>query len=219
MPFTNREEAALLLAQRLAAYRGKKPLILAIPRGAVPMGAIIAEALEGDLDVVLVRKLGAPDNPEFAVGAVDESGRILVEPYAQRMGVSEQYLQKEAARQLKVIKRRRAQYNPVHHNFNPAGRLVIVVDDGAATGSTLGMALRFLREQRPQRLVAAVGVAPPEVAMQLTTLADEVLCLETPDPFYAVGNFYTDFGEVTDDDVIEILSKSQRAREKHREKS
>ncbi|MCL5980598.1 phosphoribosyltransferase [Acidithiobacillus sulfuriphilus] len=219
MSFANREEAALQLARRLAPYRGKKPLILAIPRGAVPMGRIIADALEGDLDVVLVRKLGAPNNPEFAVGAVDEGGKILVEPYARRMGISDAYLQEEAARQLAVMKRRRAQYTPVHHPFDPAGRLVIVVDDGVATGATLSAALRFLRERRPLRLVAAVGVAPPEVAAQLTTLADEVLCLETPDPFYAVGAFYADFGEVTDDDVIAILRESQGAPEKPGEKS
>ncbi len=213
MSFANREEAALQLARRLASYRGQKPLILAIPRGAVPMGRIIADALEGDLDVVLVRKLGAPNNPEFAVGAVDEEGQILVEPYARRLGISDAYIQEEAARQLAVMKRRRAQYTPVHHPFDPAGRRVIVVDDGVATGATLSAALRFLRKRRPQRLVAAVGVAPPEVAAQLTTLADEVLCLETPDPFYAVGAFYADFGEVTDDDVIAILRESQGAPE------
>lgn len=219
MSFANREEAALQLARRLAPYRGQKPLILAIPRGALPMGRIIADALEGDLDVVLVRKLGAPNNPEFAVGAVDEGGKILVEPYARRMGISDAYIQEEAARQLAVMKRRRAQYTPVHHPFDPAGRLVIVVDDGVATGATLSAALRFLRERRPQRLVAAVGVAPPEVAAQLRTLADEVLCLETPDPFYAVGAFYADFREVSDDEVIAILRESQGAPEKPGEKS
>ncbi|MBU2717881.1 phosphoribosyl transferase, partial [Acidithiobacillus ferridurans] len=142
--YANREAAAELLARSLTAYDGKDPLVLAIPRGALPMGRIIANALHGDLDVVLVRKIGAPGNPEYAVGAVDESGRVWMDPIAGRLGIGEQYIRDEATRQLEVIKARRAQYTPIHPAIDPRGRVVIVVDDGVATGATLGAALRLL---------------------------------------------------------------------------
>ncbi|WP_308389134.1 phosphoribosyltransferase family protein [Acidithiobacillus sp. AMEEHan] len=210
MPFANREAAARELSRRLDSYRGTNPLVLAIPRGAVPMGRIIADALEGDLDVVLVRKIGAPENPEFAVGAVDENGTILIEPYAKNMGISRAYLQNEAGRQLALIQKRRAQYALVHDRYPTAGRIVIVVDDGAATGATLSAALRLLRKQQPARLIAAVGVAPQDVVAQLATLADEVLCLETPSHFDAVGTYYKDFREITDDEVVAIMEGSSK---------
>ncbi|MFA5730684.1 MAG: phosphoribosyltransferase family protein [Acidithiobacillus sp.] len=206
--YANREAAAELLLRSLAAYDGKDPLVLAIPRGALPMGRIIANALHGDLDVVLVRKIGAPGNPEYAVGAVDESGRVWMDPIAGRLGIGEQYIRDEAARQLEVIKARRAQYTPIHPAIDPRGRIVIVVDDGVATGATLGAALRLLRQQRPARLIAAFAVAPPDTIARLHPLADDLVYLSAPEPFHAVGEFFTDFREVKDEEVLEILRKT-----------
>ena len=206
--YANREAAAELLARSLTAYDGKDPLVLAIPRGALPMGRIIANALHGDLDVVLVRKIGAPGNPEYAVGAVDESGRVWMDPIAGRLGIGEQYIRDEAARQLEVIKARRAQYTPIHPAIDPRGRIVIVVDDGVATGATLGAALRLLRQQRPARLIAAFAVAPPDTIARLHPLADDLVYLSAPEPFHAVGEFFTDFREVKDEEVLEILRKA-----------
>ena len=206
--FANREAAAELLARSLAAYDGKHPLVLAIPRGALPMGRIIANALHGDLDVVLVRKIGAPDNPEYAIGAVDEDGRIWTDPIVSRLGIDGQYIRDEAARQLKVIKARRVQYTPIHPAIDPQGRIVIVVDDGVATGATLGTALRLLRQQRPARLIAAFAVAPPDTIARLRPLADDLVYLSAPEPFRAVGEFFTDFREVKDDEVLQILRET-----------
>lgn len=201
--FDDRDDAARQLVTRLAHLRRQHPLILAVPRGAVPMGVILAKALEGDLDLILVRKLGAPGNPEFAIGAVDEAGHVTLNPdVADHLDAA--YLAKETARQLAVIRRRRAQYGGAR--LDPAGRLVVVVDDGVATGATLIAALDALRARRPARLVVAVGVAPPDALARLRAHADEVFCLQAPEDFSAVGQFYRDFGQVADDEVAALLS-------------
>lgn len=207
MPFRNRDHAARLLADRLAEYRGRHPLVLAIPRGAAPMAAIIADALGGEPDVVLVRKLGAPGQPELAIGAVDEAGRVSLVHTAKDLGVSEAYLTREVEAQTKAIRARRALYTPVHPPIDPAGRVVIVVDDGIATGATMLAALAAVRAQRPATLVAAMGVAPSDALPRISDLADRVTCLETPEVMFAVGEFYREFSSVTDDAVIETLQR------------
>lgn len=206
--FYDREEAALKLAEKLRDYHDKNPLILAIPRGSVFMAKIIAEKLGGDYDVVLVRKLRAPLYGELAIGSVDESGWTYVADHAASVGADSEYIEAERQTQLDTIYKRRAQYTPVHHPINPAGRIVIVIDDGLATGSTMISALHGLRNKKPAKLICAVPVAPPDTLKKVAELADEVVCLATPDNFQAVGQFYQYFPQVDDDEVIKVLQSS-----------
>lgn len=203
--FRDRDEAASRLAEKLKTYQGKNPLILAIPRGAVPMARIIADKLGGEFDVVLVRKLRAPYQPELAIGSIDESGWTYIAPFAAAMGVDEDYIAAEKQAQMDTLRKRRAQYTPIRPPIDPAGRIVIVIDDGLATGATMISALHGLRARKPARLICAVPVAPPDTLEKVRQMADEVVCLEAPEFFQAVGQFYRHFSQVEDEEVIALL--------------
>jgi predicted phosphoribosyltransferase len=209
MRFKNRDEAARQLAERLIAYNGQNPLVLGVPRGAVPMARIIADALGGDLDVVLVRKLRAPGQPELAIGAVDEAGTVLKGRYFNM--ADQAYLDAEIRTQREVIRARRELYTRAQNAIDPAGRIVVIVDDGIATGSSMLSAIRSIRARGPQKLVVAIAVAPAQSVAAIRAEADELVCLHIPEDFYAVGQCFEDFSEVTDDMVVTALTRPARA--------
>lgn len=205
MYFADRLDAAEQLAKALHGYRHRHPLVLAIPRGAVPMGWLLAQRLEGELDIVLVRKLGAPGSPEVAIGSIDESGCIYLAPHARAAGVDASYLKEVRLHELALLKQRRASYTPGRATVDPASRVVIVIDDGLATGSTMVAALHAVRAHKPATLVCAVPVASPDSLELVRQYADEVVCLHAPEDFDAVGRFYRSFGQIEDEEVIRLL--------------
>ena len=208
MLFRDRNHAAAELAAALGRYRGKKPLVVGIPRGGVVLAAAIARELGGDLDVVLVHKLRHPRSPEVAVGAVDETGQVYLNEAARgAREVSRRYLEDETARQGVALQARRNVYSPVRPPVDPRGRVVIVVDDGLATGATMKAALQSLRDRGAARLVAAVPVAPHGSIETLDPLTDEVVCLESPGYFHAVSQAYERFAQVEEEEVIRLLAE------------
>ena len=211
MAFENRAEAGQMLARHLDKYRGQHPLVLAIPRGAVPMGKIVADALGGELDVVLVRKLRAAQNPELAIGSLDETGSVYLDPDARDLW-DERYLEGEKKTQLATLRRRRRMYEPAASPIDAAGRIVIVLDDGIATGSTMIAALRAVRARHPAKLIAATGVASAEALRLIGREADEVVCLETPEILYAIGYHFRDFSQVSDEEVVATLREARKPR-------
>ena len=203
----DREEAAHCLAKKLERFRDQNILVLAIPRGAVGMARVIADELKADLDVVLVRKIGHPQNPEFAIGAVDEDGQVYMEEDARLDEIPIRYLESERQVQWKKLKERRKYYTPVHKSLCPKGRVVIIVDDGIATGWTLKAAILAIKERKPEKIIVAVGVASSQGIKEIESMVDEVVCLITPENFYAVGQFYQHFAQVSDDEVVALLAR------------
>ena len=202
--FKDRIEAAEALAVRLQEYRGHKPLILAIPRGAVPIGKVLAERLDGELDIVLVRKLGAPFDPEFAIGAIDETGWTYLAP--EFANESSKLIKQLRSRHLAALKSRRAQFTPFLHPVDPQGRVVIVVDDGIATGATMIAALHAVRAKKPSELVCAIPVAASDSLKKIAPHADKIVCLNAPRHFGAVSQYYAHFPAVEDEEVIGTLA-------------
>ena len=211
MTFRDRREAGRRLAEALNGYRSRRPFILAIPRGGIVVGYEVAVALDAPLDVVVPRKLRAPYNPELAVGAVAHDGSVYVDsPLVSSLRIPEEYLKEETATQLEEIRRRMRVYRGDRPQPALAGRAAIVVDDGIATGSTMIAALRAVRGMQPEVAAAAIPVAPPEGVESLRAEADDVVCLYTPTLFYAVGQFYDDFAQTTDDEVVFLLRRREQ---------
>jgi putative phosphoribosyl transferase len=212
--FADRAEAGRALARRLARLAAEQPVVLALPRGGVPVGFEIARVLRAPLDLVLVRKIGAPFQPELAIGAVVDGGRaqaVMNEEILREFEIPESYVEQERARQLEEIERRRNVYLAGRARAPVEGRTAIVVDDGIATGATMEAALEAVRRAEPKRLVLAVPVAPPDTIERLRPFADEVVCLATPRLFGAIGAFYADFRQLDDQQVIDLLERASRS--------
>ncbi len=209
--FRDRLEAGERLAEVLSDYRGERVAVIAIPRGGVEVGYAVAERFDSPLEVTVPRKIGSPMDPELAVGAVAEDGTIYVEEDVVRMlGVREDWIRVEAERELQEVRRRLELYRGGKPLPELREYVVLLVDDGIATGATIIATARFLRKLNPRRLVIAAPVAPPEVLPKLSREADDVRCVETPTPFFAIGQFYQDFSQLDDSKVIEYLSRVRR---------
>ncbi|HEY9879028.1 MAG TPA: phosphoribosyltransferase [Leptolyngbyaceae cyanobacterium] len=207
----NREAAGQQLAQMLSSYsRQPQTLVVALPRGGVPVAAQIADALQLPLDVCLVRKLGVPGQPELAMGAIAAHGvRVLNDDIISRMGISEAVIEQVALIEAEELERRDRTYRHGRLPLNVAGQTVILVDDGIATGSTLRAAIAILRQQQPQRLVVAVPIAPPTTVEQLAKEVDEVVCLIQPEPLYSISLWYRNFDQTSDETVCQLLNQSR----------
>lgn len=207
--FHDRREAGRRLADRLRHLSGPPPpVVLALPRGGVPVGYEIATALGGELDVLIVRKLGVPWEPELALGAIASGGvRILNPEVVGPLSLGEDEIERIAADERRELERRERLYRGDRPTPEARGRTVVLVDDGIATGATVRAAIRALRERHPERIVVAVPVAPAETVARLREQADEVVCLESPEPFVAIGLWYEDFSPTSDTEVRELLAR------------
>lgn len=207
--FADRQEAGRLLAAELKKFGSEKTVVLGIPRGGIIVAREVASILKADLDVVLSRKLGAPANPELAIGALSEDGHMVLDTtLVFSMGIDERYIAQEKKRQLNEIERRIQEYRSVKAKVPLGGKTVIITDDGIATGATMEAALWIAKHEEPSTLVAAVPVAPADSLVKLAVTADNVICLRAPAWFRAVGQFYQEFIQVDDEEVVKILKES-----------
>ncbi|WP_250460530.1 phosphoribosyltransferase [Microbulbifer litoralis] len=212
-PFQNRVEAGRRLAESLGDYTDREDVIvLALPRGGVPVGLEVARALKVPLDLMLVRKLGVPGHEELAMGAITGHGRVLNEDVLASTGVSDEEIEAVAQRERAELERRAGRYRGDRPWPQLAGRRVILVDDGIATGATMAAAARAVREQGPAELVLAVPVAPPSTLHRFRGLADRIECLMTPESFWAIGAWYRDFSQLSDEQVIDMMREADGLR-------
>lgn len=214
--FEDRADAGRRLAQRLARMPLVRPLVLAIPRGGIEVAVPIAQHLGAELDVVLARKLGAPGQPEYALGALSETGEVVMNPHAPVLGeAARAHLERERVRQGEEMVRRARLFRAARPHAEVTGRSVVLVDDGIATGSTLLASLRAVRARGPREIVVAVPVAPRAALHEVRALCERLVCLHTPEEFWAVGTFYRDFAPVSDERVVERLAESVRQPDVH----
>lgn len=215
--FRDRRDAGKRLAEELHRYANRPDvMVLALPRGGVPVGFEVATALDSWLDVFVVRKLGLPWHEELAMGALARGGvRILDEDLIRAAGVSEEDVQRVTATEQRELERRERQYRGARPFPNLTGKTVILVDDGLATGYTMRAAVAALRQEGPARVIVAVPVAARETCAAFRDIADDIVCAVTPEPFHAVGLWYEDFSQTTDDEVRDLLDRSRSAREEH----
>ena len=210
--FEDREDAGLRLAERMLDLPLTHPLVLAIPRGGIEVAAPMAHALGAELDVVLSRKLRAPRQPELAIGAVSETGQLYVDrAILATTGTTMEYVEAERARQMAEIERRGRLFRAVRPKADVTGRSVIITDDGIATGSTMIAALRTVRALEPAEILVAVPVAPMDRLAEIRPLCDQLVCLRVPDEFWAIGPFYRDFAQVSDERVLQLLEDGLRS--------
>lgn len=207
--FRDRNHAGLLLAKKLEKYKNKNGIVLAVPRGGVPIGYIVAKELGLPLEIVLSKKIGHPRNPEFAIGSVSLNGAIVDNNV---MDVSWEYLHDEANRILKSLKEKFKLYMGDKQASDLKGKTVIIVDDGIATGNTIRATIEGIRKNTPKEIIIAVPVAPASVLTKLSESADEIICLETPECFFGVGGFYEDFSQVSDAEVKQLLRMANEGR-------
>lgn len=204
--FRDREDAAHRLAERLRSLELRDPVVLGIPRGGVVMGAALAREIGGELDIILVRKLRAPMQPELAIGAVSEEGDVMLNPYADMVpGFSEEYLEQERRDRLDELAQRSELFRDVRPAAQLTGRSVVVTDDGIATGATMLAAIQVIRSKDPHEIVLAVPVAPPDRLEEIARHCDRTVCLQTPSSFIAIGQFYERFDQVEDEAVRDLL--------------
>ena len=216
--FANRAAAGRELTQALAQVLAETdladPVVLALPRGGVPVGFEVAQALGAPLDIIMVRKIGAPGHKEYGIGAIVDGAPpqiVLDHAIARTVGATDAYIEREVASELAEIERRRAAYR-TGPPCQVKGRTAIVVDDGIATGNTVEAALRALAKSGPAKIILAVPVAPHSALARLRPLCDAVVCLATPEPFYAVGAHYADFGQTSDEEVVDLLARARPGR-------
>jgi predicted phosphoribosyltransferase len=202
--FKDRHDAAMQLAGRLEKFRGKNGIVLAVPRGGVPIGFVIAKELGLPLEIILSKKIGHPKNPEFAIGAVTLQGAVVNDNV---MDVDMDYIHRTADKILDDLKKKFKLYMGDHKPADLKNKTVIIVDDGVATGSTIKATIHAIRKNNPKEIIVAIPVSPPETARELSEIADEFICLHTPHDFYGVGQFYDDFAQVSDEEVIQHLKE------------
>lgn len=205
--FKDRTDAGTQLAEKLLEFKSQNVVVLAIPRGGLPLGAIVAKALNAPLDVALTKKIGHPNNKEYAIGAVSLENMIL----SDAIGVTKGFIEEESTRLRKKLKERHNQYYKNNKPQNIKDKTVIIIDDGIATGNTILVTIELVKMQNPNKIVVAIPVAPPSTVRKLENApeVDEVICLETPFNFHAVGQFYEEFYQVSDQEAIQLLEESK----------